>query len=116
MNPSPVQAAETADVVDAPPPTAETSPHPRAVLEPAAVFERERPRLFGVAYRMLGSAAEAEDVVQDAYLRWQRANRQLIAAPGAWLVKTVVNLCLNVLGSARMRRERTSAPGFRNPC
>ncbi|RJL33240.1 RNA polymerase sigma factor SigJ [Bailinhaonella thermotolerans] len=73
----------------------------------AAVFEGERGRLFGLAYRMLGSAAEAEDVVQDAYLRWRERYR--VETPGAWLTRVVVNLCLNRLGAARVRRE--SYPG-----
>lgn len=115
MNPSPAEATAAAEAADASPPTDESSTPPSAVVEPAMAFERERPRLFGVAYRMLGSAAEAEDVVQDAYLRWQGANRQPIAAPGAWLVKTVVNLCLNVLDSARMRRERYIGPWLPEP-
>ncbi|GGS21571.1 DNA-directed RNA polymerase sigma-70 factor [Streptomyces humidus] len=68
-------------------------------------FEAHRPRLFGLAYRMLGSAHEAEDVVQDAYLRFDGADRAGIAHPAAWLARTVVNLCLNRLTSARARRE-----------
>ncbi|MCQ9182745.1 RNA polymerase sigma-70 factor [Streptomyces sp. IBSBF 2953] len=68
-------------------------------------FEGHRPRLFGLAYRMLGSAHEAEDAVQDAYLRFSGADRAGIAHPGAWLARTVTNLCLNRLTSARARRE-----------
>ncbi len=79
------------------------------------MFERERPRLFAVAYRMLGSAAEAEDVLQDAYLRWQGADRGQVAVPSAWLVKVVVNLCLNVLDSARLRREQYVGPWLPEP-
>ncbi|MFB9679760.1 RNA polymerase sigma-70 factor [Streptosporangium vulgare] len=69
-------------------------------------FEAERSRMFGLAYRMLGSAAEAEDVVQDAYLRWSGAEREGIGSPGAWLAKVVTNLCLNRLTAARATRER----------
>jgi RNA polymerase sigma-70 factor (TIGR02957 family) len=69
-------------------------------------FERERRRLFGLAYRMLGSAADAEDVVQDAFLRWQGTEPGAVEAPAAWLVKVTTNLCLNRLGSAHSRRER----------
>jgi RNA polymerase sigma factor (sigma-70 family) len=69
------------------------------------VFEGERGRLFGVAYRMLGSAVEAEDVVQEAWLRWARVEPGSVVAPGRWLVKVVVNLCLSALGSAWARRE-----------
>ncbi|AXK37293.1 RNA polymerase sigma-70 factor [Streptomyces armeniacus] len=68
-------------------------------------FEAQRGRLFGLAYRLLGSAAEAEDAVQDAYLRWESADRAAIAVPAAWLTKAVTNLCLNRLASARVRRE-----------
>jgi RNA polymerase sigma-70 factor (ECF subfamily) len=74
--------------------------------DPVAVFEGQRARLFGLAYRMLGSASEAEDVVQDAYLRWSGADQAAVAAPAAWLTTAVVNLCRNLLTSARARRER----------
>ncbi|MCH5673337.1 RNA polymerase sigma-70 factor [Streptomyces gilvus] len=69
-------------------------------------FEPHRPRLFGLAYRMLGSAEEAEDVVQDAYLRFNGADRAGVEHPAAWLAKVVTNLCLTRLTSARARRER----------
>ncbi|GHI09183.1 RNA polymerase subunit sigma-24 [Streptomyces cellostaticus] len=68
-------------------------------------FESHRPRLFGLAYRLLGSAQEAEDAVQDAYLRFSGADRAAIEHPAAWLAKAVTNLCLNRLTSARARRE-----------
>ncbi|MEV6943600.1 RNA polymerase sigma-70 factor [Streptomyces sp. NPDC051172] len=68
-------------------------------------FETHRPRLFGLAYRMLGSAEEAEDAVQDAYLRFSGAGRTGIEYPAAWLAKVVTNLCLTRLTSARARRE-----------
>ncbi|MFD7730019.1 RNA polymerase sigma-70 factor [Kitasatospora phosalacinea] len=68
-------------------------------------FESHRQRLFSLAYRMLGSAAEAEDAVQDAYLRWHGAEPGQVAAPRPWLNKVVTNLCLNRLTSARARRE-----------
>ncbi|OKK15313.1 RNA polymerase subunit sigma-24 [Streptomyces sp. CB00455] len=61
--------------------------------------------MFGIAYRMLGSAAEAEDTVQEAYLRWSSADRGAIEHPGAWLAKVVTRLCLTHLTSARARRE-----------
>jgi RNA polymerase sigma-70 factor (ECF subfamily) len=69
-------------------------------------FEHHRPRLFGLAYRMLGSAHEAEDTVQDAYLRFSGADRTGIGHPAAWLAKTVTRLCLTRLTSARARREQ----------
>jgi RNA polymerase sigma-70 factor, ECF subfamily len=65
----------------------------------------ERPRLFAIAYRMLGSAGEAEDVVQDAYMRWYAQPRDGIANPPAFLTTMVTNLSLDVLKSARRQRE-----------
>ncbi|MET9952885.1 sigma-70 family RNA polymerase sigma factor [Streptomyces sp. NPDC006339] len=70
-------------------------------------FEAGRNRLASLAYRLLGSAADAEDVVQDAFLHWQAADRQRIRVPEAWLTKVVTNLCLDRLRSAQARRERT---------
>ena len=67
-------------------------------------FEANRPRLFGLAYRLLGEASAAEDVVQDAYLRWERSDTAV--SPEAWLTKVVTNLCLNRLTSARAQRVR----------
>ncbi|MEU6124797.1 RNA polymerase sigma-70 factor [Streptomyces sp. NPDC047123] len=72
----------------------------------AEEFESHRPRMFGLAYRILGSAQEAEDTVQDAYLRWSGARRADIERPAAWLAKTVTHLCLTRLTSARARREQ----------
>ncbi|MEU6379753.1 RNA polymerase sigma-70 factor [Streptomyces sp. NPDC046909] len=69
-------------------------------------FESHRPRLFGLAYRLLGSAEEAEDTVQDAYLRFSGVDRAGIEHLGAWLAKVVTNLCLTRLTSARARREQ----------
>ncbi|GAA0343825.1 sigma-70 family RNA polymerase sigma factor [Actinoallomurus spadix] len=70
-------------------------------------FEASRSRLASLAYRLLGSAADAEDAVQDAFLHWQAADRQRIEVPEAWLTKVVTNLCLDRLRSAQARRERT---------
>jgi len=69
------------------------------------VFEACRPRLGAIAYRLLGSAGEAEDAVQETFLRWQAADRDRIEVPAAWLTKALTNLCLNQLTSARARRE-----------
>lgn len=69
------------------------------------LFERSRPRLEAIAYRLLGSAGDAEDAVQDTFLRWQRADREHILTPEAWLTKALTNVCLNQLTSARARRE-----------
>lgn len=70
-----------------------------------AVFEAQRPRLLRLAYRMTGSVAEAEDVVQDAWLRWQGTDRQAVDIPAAFLTRIVTRLCLDRLKSARARRE-----------
>ncbi|MDT9685943.1 RNA polymerase sigma-70 factor [Streptomyces sp. TRM76323] len=85
------------------------------MTETVEEFESHRPRMFGLAYRMLGSAAEAEDVVQDAYLRWSGTERDRIDRPGAWLAKVVTNLCLNRLTSARARREQYPGPWLPEP-
>ncbi|WP_100445379.1 RNA polymerase sigma-70 factor [Glycomyces xiaoerkulensis] len=68
-------------------------------------FEASRARLEAIAYRLLGSASEAEDAVQETFLRWQAADRERIESPEAWLTKVLTNLCLNQLTSARARRE-----------
>ncbi|GAA2322833.1 RNA polymerase sigma factor SigJ [Nonomuraea roseoviolacea subsp. roseoviolacea] len=68
-------------------------------------FETSRPRLEAIAYRLLGSAGEAEDAVQETFLRWQAADVDRIEVPEAWLTKVLTNLCLNQLTSARARRE-----------
>lgn len=85
------------------------------VDQKVSAFEAERGRLFGLAYRLLGLAAEAEDVVQDAYLRWESADRDTIVVPAAWLAKVVTNLCLNRLASARVRREEYVGPWLPEP-
>src|ERR1700741_4371998 len=58
-------------------------------------FDEVRPRLFGIAYRMLGSAAEAEDIVQDVWLRWQATDRSVVENPPAFLATTPTRLCIN---------------------
>lgn len=68
-------------------------------------FLAARPRLEAIAYRLLGSASEAEDAVQETYLRWQGADAGRIEVPEAWLTKVLTNICLNQLTSARARRE-----------
>jgi RNA polymerase sigma-70 factor (ECF subfamily) len=78
-------------------------------------FESSRDRLASLAYRLLGSAADAEDAVQDAFLRWQAADRQLIKVPEAWLTKVVTNVCLDRLRSAQTRRERTAGAWLPEP-
>src|SRR4051794_34784954 len=68
-------------------------------------FVAFRGRLEAIAYRLLGSATEAEDAVQETFLRWQAADVGHIVSPEAWLTKVLTNLCLNQLTSARARRE-----------
>jgi len=75
-----------------------------------ATFQRVRPRLFCIAYRMLHSAAEAEDLVQDVWVRWQQVDRSLVRDPAAFLTTTVTRLALNVMQSARARREMPVGP------
>jgi RNA polymerase sigma factor (sigma-70 family) len=70
-----------------------------------SAFLSVRPRLFGIAYRMLRSAAEAEDIVQDVWVRWQTANRSAVRDAAAFLVTTTTRLAINVIQSARARRE-----------
>jgi len=81
----------------------------------AAVFDAQRRRLFGLAYRLLGSASDAEDVLQDAFLRWDAADRDTITQPAAWLTRAVTNLCLTELTRARQRRERYTGTWLPEP-
>lgn len=80
--------------------------------------EDVRPRLIAVAFRMLGGAAEAEDAVQEAYARWFRlgpAQRAAVREPAAWLTTVTSRICLDVLGSARHRRETYVGPWLPEP-
>ncbi len=78
-------------------------------------FERHRPRLFGIAYRMLSSRADAEDVLQDAYLRWHRGASDELRSPEAWLVTTVTRLCIDRLRAVRAEREQYVGPWLPEP-
>lgn len=78
-------------------------------------FQPLRPGLVRLAYRMLGSIAEAEDVVQEAYIRWHQTDRTMIREPGAFLSKTVTRLCLDILKSARVKRETYIGPWLPEP-
>lgn len=69
-------------------------------------FEIERPFLRGLAYRMLGSVSESDDILQDAWLRWHEQDRASVLNPRAYLARIVTNLCLDHLGSARVQREQ----------
>ena len=80
---------------------AETGEHDDGLL----AFFNVRPRLFGIAYRMLGSAAEADDIVQDVWMRWQSTNRNVVENPPAFLATTTTRLCINQAQSAHSRRE-----------
>jgi RNA polymerase sigma-70 factor (ECF subfamily) len=77
--------------------------------------EPHRRRLTGLAYRMLGSVAEAEDVVQDAWLRWHRADREAVRDPAGFLQRIVARLCLDRLKSARVQRETYIGPWLPEP-
>lgn len=78
-------------------------------------FSAARPRLFGIAYRILGSAAEAEDVVQDVWLRWQATDRSVVRDAPAFLATTTTRLAINVAQSARSRREEYIGPWLPEP-
>lgn len=78
-------------------------------------FEASRSRLASLAYRLLGSAADAEDAVQETFLRWQAADRQRIEVPEAWLTKVTTHLCLDRLRSAPARRERSAGDWMPEP-
>jgi RNA polymerase sigma-70 factor (TIGR02957 family) len=80
-----------------------------------SAFFKARPRLFGIAYRMLGSVAEAEDIVQDVWLRWQTANRSVVENPTAFLATTTTRLCINAAQSAHSRRETYVGPWLPEP-
>ena len=81
----------------------------------SAAFDALRPRLIRVAYRMLGSMADAEDVVQDAWLRWADADRAAVRVPEAFLRRVVTRLCLDQLKSARVRHEEYIGPWLPDP-
>ena len=86
-----------------------------AAQGPEVAFEPLRPRLTRVAYRMLGSVAEAEDVVQEAFIRWHNTDRSRVTDPTGFLVTTVTRLSLDVLKSARRRRETYPGPWLPEP-
>jgi RNA polymerase sigma-70 factor (ECF subfamily) len=80
-----------------------------------AVFNQVRPRLMGIAYRMLGSHTEAEDLVQEVWLRWQAADRSAVQSPVAYLSTAVTRLAINASQSARARRETYVGPWLPEP-
>lgn len=96
-----------------------TTPHQPAPRDDsddgAATFDPLRPRLVRVAYRMLGSIADAEDVVQEAFVRWMGVDRGEVREAEAYLRRVVTRLCLDVLKSARRRRETYVGPWLPDP-
>jgi RNA polymerase sigma-70 factor (ECF subfamily) len=88
---------------------------PQPPDDAAATFAPLRPRLARIAYRMLGSVAEADDIVQDAYLRWHGTDRAAVTDARAFLSKTVTRLCLDHLKSARVKRETYIGPWVPEP-
>ncbi|MDR3509194.1 MAG: RNA polymerase sigma factor SigJ [Caulobacteraceae bacterium] len=80
-----------------------------------AIFQAQRPRLGRLAYRMLGSVAEAEDVLQDAWLRWSGRSPEAVEVPAAFLVRAVTRLCLDRLRAARARRQAYKGPWLPEP-
>ncbi len=87
----------------------------QSLAQAEAAFQQARPRLFGIAYRMLGSVAEAEDLVQDVWLRWQAADRSAVRDATAFLATTTTRLAINELQSARARRETYVGPWLPEP-
>jgi len=81
----------------------------------AASFEPLRPKLMRVAYRMLGSVADAEDMVQETFIRWMRGERSEVREPEAFLRRTITRLCLDQLKSARGQRETYVGPWLPDP-
>ncbi len=79
--------------------------HSKATDDATDLFEAQRPRLRHLAYRMLGSLAEADDIVQDAWLRWRQIDPATVQSPPAFLSRTVTRLCLDIMKSARARHE-----------
>ena len=79
------------------------------------LFNRQRPLLFAIAYRLLGSVVDAEDIVQEAFLRWQSAPAAGVQSPKAWLSTVVTRLCIDQLRSARVQREAYVGPWLPEP-
>ncbi|HLV65675.1 MAG TPA: sigma factor, partial [Polyangiaceae bacterium] len=92
-----------------------TAPEAPALADPRVAFERHRPRLFALAYRMLGTRADAEDAVQDAYLRWHAADRAALQNPDHWLVTVISRLCIDRLRRAASERAAYVGPWLPEP-
>jgi RNA polymerase sigma-70 factor (ECF subfamily) len=82
---------------------------------PSDTFELYRRRLIGLAYRILGSMADAEDAVQETYMRWHGADRDRVLEPKAFLMTTATRICLDMLTSARARHEEYVGPWLPEP-
>lgn len=93
----------------------EPSPTTSSLDEAVSVFTQHRPSLFGIAYRVLGSVVEAEDVVQEVWLRWQKTDRSAVLNPVAFLATATTRLAINVSQSARLRRETYVGPWLPEP-
>lgn len=85
------------------------------MTDPREDFHQHRPHLYGIAYRMLGSRSEAEDMVQEAYLRWHGTELERVQKPRAWLTTTVTRLCIDRLRAVRSERERYVGPWLPEP-
>ncbi len=103
------EAPTTGDAEDPPP-----APSDIDFDEAVAVFLGQRPQLFKIAQRILGSASEAEDVVQETWLRWQRTDRRAVTNPPGFLATAASRLAINVLQSARTRHETAVTPWLEN--
>lgn len=85
------------------------------MTDAAATFNFHRPGLLRVAYRMLGSMSDAEDVMQEAFIRWAQVDRAAVRIPAAFLRQTVTRLCLDHLKSAQVRRQAYDGPWLSDP-
>jgi RNA polymerase sigma-70 factor (ECF subfamily) len=92
-----------------------SGPDPIDLSDATGIFEAARRRMFGIAYRMLGSAADAEDIVQEVWIRWQGTDRDSIREPLAFLTTITTRLAINHLGSAHTRRETYIGPWLPEP-
>nr|WP_223182960.1 MULTISPECIES: sigma-70 family RNA polymerase sigma factor [unclassified Streptomyces] len=90
---------------EAPPRTPSPSTSPVSLDEALSVFVGLRPRLFGIAYRIVGSTAEAEDVLQEVWVRWQKTDRSVVVSPAAFLSRATARLAVNVTRSAWSRKR-----------
>jgi RNA polymerase sigma-70 factor (ECF subfamily) len=84
-------------------------------VDTTQLVEQERGRLFGIAYRLLGSVADAEDAVQETFLRWEQSERAAIDNPPGWLTTVLTRHCIDQIRSARARREARTTPWMPEP-